>query len=198
MRTGSGSRYLRQKAWKRCSSGERPSVGAFSPASRRADGLQGAAPVAALADPLDRPYSQQLEPIRFLPSLLEPLEALDFREVEQRARDRRDRNLAAFAPVLGVQSASMDPEPLPAFDSLTSRRSSDFNHRAPLPRQSPERSGAAMAQQRSIAVSQNPSPPIALLADLRVTNRVDLGVKRGQPPNVKPQLYRLLSKPDRE
>ena len=86
------------EGWKRSSSGERSGSTARASASRRPDRLQGAAPVTALADPLDLAQSQQLEPVRLLPGRLQPLEVDDFGVVEERAGDGGDRNPVAFGP----------------------------------------------------------------------------------------------------
>jgi hypothetical protein len=154
--------------------------------------------VAALTDALDGAQLQKVQTVGFLPGGFQALEADEFSHIEERASHGGHRDPSANGPILVMELAAMNPEPLSATNTLTAGSRSHVDGPRPRLGETPKRGSAAVAEQRSLTVGQHGRKPSSLLAQSRVAYGVDLTVHQSKPPALKAPLNRVLRKPQRD
>ena len=118
----------------------------------------------------------------------------DFREIEERAGDRGDRDPRPSAGPQGASCSDGGGCPSPPQPSLAPAARVDIDQ-APVATEAPEAGGALVAEHGVLAAGQHrrqPSPPAV---DAAVPDRKRLAVERVEPAAAHHRLDRPLSKP---
>jgi len=148
------------------------------------------AAIAALADLFDGRQSKVVEPVGLLPCSLQCPKVDDFGEIEERSGHSRDGDSSAFAPVVLVQAAAMQPNPLASRPELTASGSRYVGDWPARPREAPERRGAPMAEQRALLAGEYRGEPASTLVHSTMANRERLAVKSVQATGLQPPVRR--------
>jgi hypothetical protein len=132
--------------------------------------------VAALEQAEDRADVEPPQPRGLLVSALEPARVQHLGEVEQRARNRGERNSVPALAVFEINSGAMKGEAGPACEADAGVHA-DVDRPVTDRSDAPQRRGVSMAEQGPAADREHGGHPLAAHREVPVADRVDPAVK---------------------